>query len=655
MVYRCSTRGRVSVATVPVKIQDPIRFGDDVELDTQSYKLRRAGRVLKLERIPLEVLLLLIEQRGQIIAREQIVERVWGKGAFLDTDNSINSAIRKIRQVLKDDAEQPRFIQTITGQGYRFIAPVAEAGPEAGQRPVAMDIDAPRVTAPASLPARLKRPWPIRLILAGVLLVLLIAAGAGWIRSRSRSPQPPNGRLMLAVLPFQNLTGDPSQDYFSEGLTEEMITQLGNLDPKQLGVIARTSVMHYKNSSTPLEQIGGELGVQYLLEGGVRRDSDHVRITAQLIQVKDQTHLWARTYDRELSSLLVVQGEIAQEIADEIQLTLGDHRPQTPNAMSSLSPQVYQAYDLYLKGQYFLSKRSLAGFQQAIEYFQRATTKDPNYARAYAGLADSYALFTGYSGASSTKYMPQARAAALRALQLDDKLPDAHTALALIVQNYDWDWQTAEKEFRRAIELNPNYATAHHWYAEHLMWRGKFDDALRESELARQLDPLSLIIATDNGVILYHSRQYDRAIEKWRVVLEMDPDFGRAHLITAAYLEKGMFAEALADIESKSHPVGPPFYWALLAWVDGRLQREPQSQRALHELERFSRQRQIDPGVLAWAYAGTGNKDQALAWLEKAYDQHSIGLTALKVDPVYDPLRNDPRFHNLLQRVGLAQ
>jgi TolB-like protein/DNA-binding winged helix-turn-helix (wHTH) protein/Tfp pilus assembly protein PilF len=638
------------VVTQPVKIQDPIRFGDDVELDAQAYKLRRAGRVLKLERIPLEILLLLIEQKGQIIAREQIVERVWGKGAFLDTDNSINSAIRKIRQVLKDDAEQPRFIQTITGQGYRFIAPV----PEVEQRLAATDIDAPQSPAPATLQTCLKRPRRMRFILAGALLILLLATGAGWIWSRSRA-QPPNGRRMLAVLPFQNLTGDSSQEYFSDGLTEEMITQLGNLDPKQLGVIARTSVMHYKNSSMPLEQIGRELGVQYLLEGGVRRDSNHVRITAQLIQVKDQTHLWARKYDRELSGLLVVQGEIAQEIADEIQLTLGDHRAQTPNAASSLSPQVYHAYDLYLKGQYFLSKRTVTGLQQAVEYFQQATTRDPNYARAYAGLADSYALLTGYTAAPSIEYMPRARAAALRALQIDDKLPEAHTALALIVQNYDWDWQTAEKEYRRAIELNPNYATAHHWYAEHLMWRGQFDAALRESEIARQLDPLSLIIAADNGVILYNSRQYDRAIEKWRTVLEMDPDFGRAHLITSAYVEKGMYAEALAEIDSKRHPIGPPFYWALLAGVNGRLQRQPQSQHALQELERFSRQQQIDPYILAWAYVSTGNRNQAFAWLEKAYAEHSNSLTALKVDPAYDLLRNDPRFQNLLQRVGLAQ
>jgi TolB-like protein/DNA-binding winged helix-turn-helix (wHTH) protein len=639
------------LATQPIRNQDPIRFGNGVELDAQSYKLSRAGRVLKLERIPLEILLLLIEQRGQIIGREQIVERVWGKGAFLDTDNSINSAIRKIRQVLKDDAEQPRFIQTITGRGYRFIAPVPEV-----EQVVAADIEVPRSPAPEVLRTSPKRPRRIRLILAGGLLALLIAAGSvGWIRSQSRSPQPPSGRLMLAVLPFQNLTGDSSQEYFSDGLTEEMITQLGNLDPNQLGVIARASVMHYKNSSIPLEQIGRELGVQYLLEGGVRRDSDHVRITAQLIQVKDQTHVWARKYDRELSSLLVVQGEIAQEIADEIQLTLGDHRPQTPNATSSLTPQVYQAYDLYLKGQYFLGKRTVSGLQQAIEYFRQATARDPNYARAYAGLADSYALLTGYTAAPSIEYMPQARAAALRALQIDDKLPEAHTALALIVQNQDWDWRTAEKEYRRAIELNPNYATAHHWYAEHLMWRGQFDAALRESERARQLDPLSLIIATDNGVILYNSRQYDRAIEKWHTVLEMDPDFGRAHLITSAYIEKGMFAEALADIESEPHPVGPPFYWALLACVNHHLQRQPESQHALHELERFSRQRLIDPYILAWAYASIGDKKQALAWLEKAYLQHSNALTALKVDPVYDPLRNDPRFQNLLQHVGLAQ
>jgi TolB-like protein/DNA-binding winged helix-turn-helix (wHTH) protein len=638
------------VPTEAALIRQTIRFGDDFEFDSGSYRLHRAGRALKLERIPLEILFLLIEQKGQIITREQIVERVWGKNVSLDTDNSINGAIRKIRHVLKDDAEGPRFIQTISGQGYRFIAPVADA-----EHKLAADIDSTRAEAPRALPVR-ETPGRFRLIFVAAPLLLLVALGAAWVQFRSKThASPPTGRVMLAVFPFQNLTGNASQDYFSDGLTEEMITQLGNLDPKHLGVIARTSVMHYKNTSPPLDQIGRELGIQYLLEGSVRRDLDHIRITAQLIQVKDQTHIWARNYDRELKGLFSVQDEIAREIADEIQLTFGDHKPAPLSPIHSLSPEMYQAYDLYLKGQYFLSKRTLPAFQQAIEYFQLATAKDPNYARAYAGLADCYALLTGYSSAPSSKYMPKARAAALRALQIDDSLPEAHTALALIVQNYDWDWPTAEKEFRRAIELNPNYATAHHWYAEHLMWRGRFDEALQESERARVLDPLSLIIAVDDAAILYNSRQYDRAIERLRAVMVMDPNFPRAQIIIRAYTEKGQFAEALADIESRRQLFAPVSYWAELATLYGRSGQKSLAKHALQELQSLGRRQQIDPCVFAWAYAGAGDKDQTLAWLEKAYSQHSYTLTALKVDPVFDPFRNDRKFQDVLQRVGLAQ
>jgi len=354
---------------------------------------------------------------------------------------------------------------------------------------------------------------------------------------------------MLAVLPFQNLTGDAGQDYFSDGLTEEMIAQVGNLDPQHLRVIARTSVMRYKNSETPLDRVARELGVQYVIEGSVRRDADNVRIAAQLIQAKDQTHVWARQYDRRLTGLLTLQDEIAREIADEILLTLEGHS-HAASPRPAVAPREYEAYDLYLRGQYFFNERTAGSLRKAIEYFQQATAKDPNYARAYTGLADSYALIGGYTSLPPTEFMPKARAAALRALEIDDHLAEAHTALGLIVQNYDWDWQTSEREFRRAIELNPNYATAHQWYAEHLMWLGRFDEALRESERARELDPLSLIIAADKGAVLFFSRDYDRAIEEWRSVLEMDPGFVRAHLIRAAYREKGMFPEALADIES---------------------------------------------------------------------------------------------------------
>jgi TolB-like protein/Tfp pilus assembly protein PilF len=460
---------------------------------------------------------------------------------------------------------------------------------------------------------------------------------------------------MLAVLPFENLTGDAGQDYFSDGLTEEMITQLGRLDPQHLGVIARTSVMHYKHTQEQLDQIGSELGVQYVLEGSVRRDANKVRISAQLIQTKDQTHVWARQYDRELINLLVLQGEIAEEIAGGIQLTIGDHKRIDSAHQASLSPNVYEAYDLYLKGRYFWNKRTVQGFQQAIEYFQQAIAKDPNSARAYAGLADSYALMSSFTLAPQNEFMPKARTAAQRAVELDDKLAEAHTSLALVTENYDWDWQNAEEEFRRAIQLNSNYATAHHWYAEFLAYQGRFDEAFKESERARQLDPLSLIIATDHGAILYFSRQYDRAIEQFRAVLDMEPNFPRAHLLVFAYVQKGLFADALADIEKWRRVDDAPGSWAIEAYVFGRSGRRVEALRALEKLQQSNRRQQMDPAAIALAYVGIDNKDEAFAWLQKAYSEHSNAITTLKVDPIYDPLRSDPRFQELLRRVGVAQ
>ncbi len=647
-----------TVSLEPTTVRDSLRFGDDFELDFGGGKLRRSGRVLKLERIPMEVLLLLVQQRGELVTREQIVERIWGKDVYLDTDNSINGAIRKVRQVLKDDPEQPRFIQTITGKGYRFIAPVVDAAvmdPGTEPEPVIAVSQSPVREDAGVWFAR--RRWPVLLVtsILGTMIVLIAAVGAyfRWSESQAR-PLRSGGRTMLAVLPFENLTGDAGQEYFSDGMTEEMITQLGSLDPDHVGVIARTSVMHYKHSQEQLQQIARELGVQYVLEGSVRRDADEVRITAQLIQVRDQSHLWARQYDREPKDLLVLQSEIAREISDEIQTALGDHKPITPVVPPTLSPEAYEAYNLCLKGQYFWNKRTVEGFQEAISYFQQATAKDPSYARAYAGLADSYALIGTYSGTPPAEFASQARAAALRALRLDDSLPEAHAALALIVQNHDYDWQTAEKEFKRAIELNPNYATAHHWYAEHLTWRGRFDEALRESERARQLDPLSLIIAADNGATLYYSRQYDRAIAQFTAVRELDPDFPRASMILYAYVQKGMFAEALADTQ-KQFPGATPWWWSARAYIYGRAGRQGEAEHALRKLLDLNRRQPMDPMVIASAYVGMGNNDQAIAWLEKAYAQHSSGLTVLNVDPAYDPLRGDPRVQDLLRRVGFTQ
>jgi TolB-like protein/DNA-binding winged helix-turn-helix (wHTH) protein/Flp pilus assembly protein TadD len=641
------------------KVQDPVRFGDDFELDGGTCQLRRSGRVLKLERIPMEVLLLLVQQRGELVTREQIVEKIWGKDVYLDTDNGINGAIRKIRQALRDDPEQPRFIQTITRKGYRFIAPVIDPDPnpdpEPDPEPELVLLAAPQLSVHEDSPVGFGGwRWPAlvgTMILVAVIVLIAILA---YRRSGSPAEALRSERAMLAVLPFENLTGDASQEYFSDGMTEEMITQLGSRDPDHMGVIARTSVMHYKHSQEPLLQIARELGVQYVLEGSVRRDADKVRVTAQLILMRDQTHLWARQYDREVKDLLVIQSEIAREISGEIQTALGDRKPLAPIVQPTLSPEAYEAYNLYLKGEYFLNKRTVEGFREAISDFQQATAKDPTDARAYAGLADAYALIAGYSGAPAIEFASQARAAAMRAVQLDDGLPEAHAALGLIIQNHDYDWQGAEKEFKRAIELNPNYATAHQWYAEHLTWRGRFDEALRESARARQLDPLSLIIAADNGAILYYARQYDRAIAQFMAVRQMDPEFSRAKLISYVYVQKGMFAEALSDTQKHSHGANP-WQWSVLAYIQGRAGQKREAAGALRKLLDLNRRQPIDPMAIAAAHIGMGHNDAAVAWLETARAQHSNGLTALKVDPAYDPLRGDPRFQDLLRRVGLDQ
>ena len=637
------------MSSEPLRIPGSIRFGEDFEFDLHAYRLCRSGRILKLERIPAEVLAVLIERQGQLVSREQIVERIWGKGAFLDTDNSINGAIRKVRQVLKDDPEQPRFIQTVTGKGYRFIAPVTEADlPRPAAVPNLRPVVVPSRTAKSAI-----RRWPV---LLGTAIVLIAVLGLYLRRSHSQGRTlSPAGRVMLAVLPFENLTGDPSQDYFSDGMTEELIAELGNLDPQHLGVIARTSVMQYKHNTKPLDQIGRELGIQYTLEGSVRRDSGKLRITAQLIQLRDQTHLWARQYDREPGNLLVLQREIAQEIADEIQLRIGGHEQINSAEQLALSPKASEAYELYLKGRYFSNKRTMQGLQQAIEYFQEAVDKDPAYARAYAGLAEAYALMGGYSGLPPTEFISKARAAAQRALQLDERLPEAHTALAVIAQTYDWDWPTAEKEYKRAIQLNPNYATAHHWYAECLALQGRFDEAFPQIENARQLDPLSLIIATDYGAILYFSRQYDRAIEQFRGVLEMEPDFPRAHMLVWAYAQKGLFAEALEDAEAYRRRENAPWSLVMIAYVSGRSGDQAKGRLALKQLEQPGRNGPLDTLAFAVAYIGMGENDKALLGLEKAYREHSSSLTALKVDPIYDPLRGEPRFQELVRRIGLAQ
>lgn len=634
------------------KSQETLRFGQDFELDVSARRLSRAGRALRLERIPAEILLLLMKRTGQVVTRQDIVAQVWGAGAFLDTDNSINGAVRKIRLALKDDVEKPRFVETIPGRGYRFIAPI---DPPRDEPPVlpqpAAAANEPQLAAGAA-PARIRGRRRIAAA-AAVAAIVAWAAGVRLIRSEA-APSPPARRVMLAVLPFDNLTGDPAQNYFSDGLTEEMIARLGGLNPDRLGVIGRASVMRYARAQAGSKQAARDLGVQYLLEGSVRRGEGRVRISAQLVRATDQTQLWAREFDRDLGDLLAVQDEIARAVAEEIQLTLGEPRARDAAEAESLATAGYEAYDLYLRGRYFWNKRTTDGFQQAVHDFEQAAIKDPTYARTYAGLADAYALMVSYGMAPGADFLPKARFATLRALALDDRLAEAHASLGLISLFHDWDWVTAEREYRRATQLDANYATAHQWHAELLAFQGRFDEAMVEADRARALEPMSLITAADYGVWLYFARQYDRAIAQFRAVLRAEPGFPRARMIALALVEKGEFDAALQSIRGWRREGDPAWNWILEAYVHGRMGRRAEARQALAAFEGLSAEQRKDPlPKLALAYAGMGEVDKGVEVLQQAYAERSPVMVTLKTEPAYDSLRGDPRFRELLRRVGL--
>jgi TolB-like protein/DNA-binding winged helix-turn-helix (wHTH) protein/Tfp pilus assembly protein PilF len=639
------------------------RFGP-YELRPRAREIFKSGARIKLRPQPFRVLELLAEGRGDVVTRETLKQQLWSSETFVDFEQGLNTAVKELRAALSDSAEVPRYIETVPKVGYRIIVPVeavpfpeqTEPAPEVGAKPVET---LPAVVV-AGQPAR-RSPFAWMAI-AGIAAVLLISAPLGWWRWHGSVSEPPaRGRVMLAVMPFENLTGDPNQEYFSDGLTEEMISQLGRIDPDRLGVIARTSVMTYKQSPKPLDRVGRELGVQYVLEGSVRRDANTVRVSAQLIQVKDQTHLWARQYDRELSNLLSLQAEIAQEIAGEIELTLGD-KPAAKTAHRPAVPAVpYEVYDLCLKGRYFWNQRTEPALHQAAGYFQQAIDKDPNYAPAYAGLAETLALLGTWQAAVPKDVMPKARTTALKALQLDDTLPEAHASLALIAEQYDYDWQTAEGEFRHAIQLDPGNATAHQWYAECLSFEGRFDEALAESGRARQLDPLSLIITADDGMILYYARQYDRAIEEFHTVREIEPDFPRTETIFFAYGEKGDSARAVSGLEEaarRTHSENTPPVLAEETYLYGRWGKPAEAERSFAQFEKESKLHPAEaalPWVQLRALIGIGRKDDAIALLRKGFEDRTSTPVTLGVDPLYDSLRSDPRFQDLLRRANLTR
>jgi TolB-like protein/DNA-binding winged helix-turn-helix (wHTH) protein/Flp pilus assembly protein TadD len=653
----------------PFGLQHSIRFGEDFELDLRPRRLRRGSHVLKLERIPLEILILLLEHRGEIVNRDEIVARVWGNDVFLDTDNSIRGAIRKVRRALKDDPETPRFIQTVTGRGYRFIAPIISPEEEHTTEPPKPEaavvstvtqsfVSEPERTAgqvPGTDAARgqVHRRARTRLFVgfASLTVVSILSLLAFWGWRGSRAPTVFQRKTVLAVLPFDNLSRDPDQEFFSEGLTEEMIAQVGKLNRDRLKVVARSSVAKYKGSMLTAKEIGRELNADYLVQGSVRRSSDRVRITIQLIQARDQTDVWTESYDRELKDVLAVEDSVVRSIASEIHIALTEEQEMRLAAPRKISPEAYEAY---LKGRYYWNKRTGESMQKAEQYFEQAIDNDPTYAAAYSGLADCNSGLTWHGFKSPAEALPKAYAAARKALEINPKSAEAHASLGLAM-THSWDWTGAEAEFRRALQLDPQYANAHHWYGDYLSIRGRHGEALAEAKHALELDPLNLMISSWVGLRYYMARDYSRAIDQNRNSVELDPNFAAAHLLLGEdYLGAGLHSEAVNELKKAANLSGDsPLYTAQVAVALAVEGRSGDAFRIAHDLEAISRKRYVSPYGLAQIYAASNKKEDTFKWLQAAYDDHAAWMGYLAVDPIFDRYRSEERFKDLLRRVGL--
>jgi TolB-like protein/Flp pilus assembly protein TadD len=435
-------------------------------------------------------------------------------------------------------------------------------------------------------------------------------------------------------------------------LTEEMIAQLGKLNPERLSVIARGSVARYKGSRLAVDKIGNELGADYLVQGSVRRASDRVRITVQLIQARNQTDLWTQSYDRELKDILALQDSVARAIANEIHITLTAEQQTQLASARHVDPEAYEAY---LKGRYYWNKRTADALEKASAYFQQAIDKNPSYGAAYSGLADCNSGLAWHGFRSPAETLPKAHDAALKAIEIDPQSAEAHASLGLAL-SHKWDWQAAEAEFKRALQLDPHYANAHHWYGDYLSIKGRHDEALLEAKQALELDPLNLMIGTWVGLRYYLARKYDRAIEQERNVLELDPNFAAAHLLLGEnYVQVGQHKQGLAELERAASLSGnSPLYLAQVAMAHAAAGRKTEALRIIGQLQRISGERYVSPYALAQVYAALNDKERTFKWLQTAYDDHAVWMGYLAVDPVFDRFRSDQRFQDFLRRLGLA-
>jgi TolB-like protein/Tfp pilus assembly protein PilF len=578
-------------------VSTPIRF-EDFELDVSGYELRRSGDAVKLERIPMELLMFLAANPGRLVLRSELVDVIWGKNHYLQDESAINTAVRKLRAALADDAEKPRFIETVTGKGYRFTAAIRQAP------------------------------------------------------SKPEGALPAPHRTILVVLPLENLSEPPRESYLNDGVTEELITCLGGLAPDRLGVIGRTSAMECQRRGLTVKEIGRELAADLVLEGSLRRQQQRVRISVRLLQVSDQAQMWAKSYDQDLDDLLAWQCDVAREIVREVTSAASLASLPPPARKRRVNPQ---AYECYLKGRHLWNKKTPRAYAEAISLFQQAIDLDPAYALPFVGLADTWIMMGIHGLAPSGETYPRARAAAGRALELDATLAEAHTALADVTKGYDWNWAEAEASYREALRLNSNYAIAHQWYANLLSTLNRHGEAIAEAEEARRIDPLSPPITGFVGFTYFRARRYEEAAREAEKAVEMSPRLPIVNwFLGQIYAQRRQFDRALEVLSSaaaESH--GGAMYVAMLGHVYGRAGNRAAALDALKQLDSLARDRYVSPLDFSIVHVGLGDVESALAWLERAIDERVMRVTELHT-ATFDALRDQPRFQELAARAGLT-
>jgi TolB-like protein/DNA-binding winged helix-turn-helix (wHTH) protein/tetratricopeptide (TPR) repeat protein len=633
---------------------------DEFEIDLRSAELWVRGNRTRLQDQPFQVLRVLLERRGEIVTRDELKQTLWPADTFVDFDDGLNTAVRKIRDALGDSAEKPRYIETIPRRGYRFVGRLADVAPavllplaeESKESP--QQKDAGLSTSDSAVLATQKKaflPTHWRVLLAGVAaLAVFTVAFVLYRGSSAKGPRQPPVKS-LAVLPLTNLSGDPKQEYLADGMTEALIGRLSEIH--NLRVISRTSVTRFKDTHLSAPDIARTLQVDAIVEGSVILNGSRIRVHAQLIRAASDEHIWSEAYDRELRDVLSLQSDVAQSIARKVEITITGEEHARLSSTHAVDPEAYEAY---LKGRFYWNKRTADSMPKAALYFEQAISKDPGYGAAYSGLADCNSGLAWHGFMSPAEVLPKAYAAAQKAVEIDPQSAEAHASLALVL-DHKWDWAGAEVEFKRALELNPQYANAHHWYGDYLSIQGRHDEAVVEAKRALEVDPLNLMIGSWVGLRYYLARRYDNAIEQGRSTADLDPNFAAAHLILGeSYAQQGNHHQALDELQKAASLSGDsPLYIAQVGVGRALAGEKNEALRKVRELQNISKKRYVSPYGVAQIYAALNDKEQTYKWLETAYRDRAVWMSYLAVDPLFDSIRSEEHFRDLLRRAGLPR